>query len=211
MFRVAYSSSLNKSFRCQHTQGQGLPEVTSRPSSEVMFAALLRVAANIFPLPNRLLIFDIKCNLYILKRQNSNVLDFESICFHWQELKVTSGTCLRFKICFVKNSGLGLIWVNLCICAFCWIPLFGYLICHLFLLWRLLKQVRHSQNTRFFNNEIYVSSWEIEPWLPRIHSCLFLSPVTSSDLWLLAISGMCLQTEHNPGQTEDKEGRMSHC
>lgn len=150
MFRAAYSSSLNKSFRCQHAQGQGLPEVTSRPSSEVMFAALPRVAANIFPLPNRLLIFDIKHNLYILKRLDLNVSDFESICFHWQELKVTSGTCLRFKICFVKNSGFGLIWVNLSICAVCWIPLFGFRICRLFILWRILKQALHSQNTRRF-------------------------------------------------------------
>lgn len=35
-----------------------------------------------------------------------------------------------------------------------------------------------------------------------LNSCWFLSPVTFSDLRLLLSSGMCLQTEHNPGQTK---------
>lgn len=37
MLGAAYLSSLKESFTCQHTQGQGYPEVLSRSSSEVFF------------------------------------------------------------------------------------------------------------------------------------------------------------------------------
>lgn len=130
MFRAAYSSSLNKSFRCQHTQGQGLPEVMSRPSSEVTFVALLRIAANIFPFAQKTCNLDIKCNLYIMKRPNLNVFDFENICFKLAGTQSdTKGACSRdiflsFKICFVSNSGLVVTQVNLCffvVSTYCYI------------------------------------------------------------------------------------------